>query len=568
MHRILKFRIPALFCALAVIACELIAHPFVNMGVDDDGPYILMVQHLVTTGHVAYNGWAAPMLTWQLYLAAAFVKLFGFSFTTVRGSTILVAAVLAFFLQRILVRSNINERNATIATLALVLSPLYLMLSVTFMTDIHGLFAVILCLYACLRALQSATPRAAIAWLCFAVASNAVVGTSRQIAWLGILVMVPSTLYLLRANRRVFLAGAAATLAGVVFIFACLHWLKHQPYNIPEHILPKSLHLAHTLAEFIHTFLDIPFFLLPIFAIFLPQLRKSRPRVLAILSAIAIGYILLAIVRSHVHPNALLEPIEADYVSPTGLFPLYLQGAPPVFLHPPVRLLLTIASIGGLIGLFASFTLPHKTPSPTPRLSSHQLNILLLPFAAANILLLIPRATEWLTDRYLLILLAIALIFLTRFYQDQVRPRLPLTSAILVAIMATYAIAVTHNLFALDRARVALAAETRAAGIPDTAFDNGWEYNFGTELQFAPSLNFPTIVVPANFYTPTPPPPPGTCTTYYADETPHVHPRIGVSFDPNACAGPAPFAPVHYSRWLASAPGTIYVVRYTEPAKP
>ncbi len=66
------------------------------------------------------------MLLWQLYLGAALIKLFGFSFTTVRMSTLLVSMVLAFFLQRTMVRASISERNATIGTLALVLSPLYL----------------------------------------------------------------------------------------------------------------------------------------------------------------------------------------------------------------------------------------------------------------------------------------------------------------------------------------------------------------------------------------------------------------------------------------------------------
>jgi hypothetical protein len=122
------------------------------MGISDDWPYILMAQKLAATGHVVYNGWASPMLGWQLYLAAAFIKLLGFSPTVVRMSILLVAAALAFVLQRVLVRANISERNATIGTLALVLSPLYLMLSVTFMTDISGLFAIVLCLYGCLRA--------------------------------------------------------------------------------------------------------------------------------------------------------------------------------------------------------------------------------------------------------------------------------------------------------------------------------------------------------------------------------------------------------------------------------
>src|ERR1700679_3602463 len=128
MHLIRRLRIPALFCALAVLACELIAHPYTTMGVCDDGPYILVTQKLATTGHIVYNGWSAAMLVWQLYLGAALIKLFGFSFPTVRMSTLLVAMALAFFLQRIMVRSAITERNATIGTLALGLSRLHLLL--------------------------------------------------------------------------------------------------------------------------------------------------------------------------------------------------------------------------------------------------------------------------------------------------------------------------------------------------------------------------------------------------------------------------------------------------------
>ena len=140
-------------------------------------------------------------------IGAAFIKLFGLSFTTLRMSTLLVAMVLAFLLQRTLVRAGITEFNATLGTLAFVLSPLYLH-ALGRLHDRHP------------RPLRHPSlplrlpPRPAsiyhpstIAWLCFAVITNAFFGTSRQLAWLGILVMVPSTLWLLRSRRRVFLTG-------------------------------------------------------------------------------------------------------------------------------------------------------------------------------------------------------------------------------------------------------------------------------------------------------------------------------------------------------------------------
>ncbi len=572
MQHIRRFRIPALFCALAVLLCELISRPYVNMGVADDWPYILSAQTLAATGRIVYNGWAAPILGWQLYLGAAFIKLFGFSLTTVRMSTLLVAMVMAFVLQRTLVRANINERNATIGTLALVLSPLYLMMSVTFLTDIYGLFAIVLCLYGCLRALQASSSRATIGWLCFAVATNAICGTSRQLGWLGVLVMVPSALWILRAQRRVFFAGAAANLAGAGFIFVCIHWFAKQSYTIPEHVVVDTFPVAHTLGSMAYFFLDFPFLLLPIAAVFIPQIFKSRPRVIAILSAFSLGYVLLAIHWRHLHPGILLEPTMRDWVNVHGIFEGNdLQGTPPIFLSLAVRILLTILSLGGLIGLIASIFSARPNPSAADSaapISWKQLGILLAPITIAYTLLLIPRAaSSVIYDRYALGLLVVATLCLVRYYQDRIQPQLPIASILLVGIMAIYGVAVTHNMFALYRARVAVAAELRSAGIPDTSVDNGWEYNLGVELQHSDHINESSIVVPAHTYVPASPLDPGTCPMHSSDQTPHVRPLYGVSFDPNACYGPAPFAPITYSRWLASSPGTLYVVRYTAASK-
>jgi hypothetical protein len=160
------------------------------------------------------------------------------------------------------------------------------------------------------------------------------------------------------------------------------------------------------------------------------------------------------------------------------------------------------------------------------------------------------------------------LLYLTRYYQDRFQIRLPFAAAFLVGIMAILGVTMTHNTFAFYRARVVLAAELSAAGVPDTSIDNGWEQNLDVELQHTDHINFPTIVVPAHAYIPISPPAAAPCTMFFYDYTPHVHPLYGVSFDPNACYGPAPFAPVHYSRWPHLTPGTLYVVRYTPAVKP
>ena len=395
LHPSRRLRLPALFCALSVLLCELISRPYVNIGIADDGPFILMARTLATTGHIVYNGWAAPILAFQLYLAAALVKLFGFSFTIVRLSSLLVAMATAFLFQRTLALAHISERNATIGTLALVLSPLYLMLSATFMTDIFGLFSIIVCLYGCLHALQASSDRATILWLCFAIAANALCGASRQIGWLGILVMLPSTLWLLRSRRPVLLAGSAATLLGALFIFTCLHWLKHQPYIVPEHLLPKSIHGPEVLKTFFFVFLDTPFLLLPLFVLFLPALSKRNRFSLAVVLVILVAYTLISLHRGY---PFLMEPLAGDWVNPQGIYgSSHLLGDPPLFLSNPVRLLFTIASLGGLLGLIVSLFLSRPTaPSAEvpEAISWKDLAILLLPFAIAYTLLLLPRTAD------------------------------------------------------------------------------------------------------------------------------------------------------------------------------
>ncbi len=575
-----RFRFPAIFCALAVLVCELISRPFANMGICDDGPYILIAKNLAATGHVAYNGWSAAMLIWQLYLGAAFIKIFGFSFTTVRSTTLVVSLVLTFFLQRTLVRCGITERNATIATLALVLSPLYLLLSVTFMSDIHGLFAIVLCLYGCLRALQSATSRAAISWLAFAVAGNAICGTSRQIAWLGVLVMVPCTLWLLRSRRRVLVAGAGIALTGVVFILGCMAWLKHQPYTLSESVHINSIRFAALGQQFLHFFLDVPFLLFAVVVLFLPQIRRIRRPVVPILAAALVVYALLAF---HLKRLPFLEPTSGDWFTIFGGYQSLPQGTAPVFFHVWIQALLTLAMSAGLVGLITVLIRSGRmvTGNRTPeQISWNDIAVLVVPFSIAYTLLLFVRAAailgdrDWelyhyqaVLDRYALGLLVVALLCLVRLYQERVEARLPLSAVLLVGLTAVCGVAITHNTFALYRARISMAAELESAGVPETSIDDGWESNMLVELKYSGHINDVGIAFPAGTYIPVAKPTDTKCPMFWYDKMPHVQPVYGVSYDPDACYGPAPFAPVHYSRWLAVAQGTLYAVRYTDTAK-
>jgi hypothetical protein len=386
--------------------------------------------------------------------------------------------------------------------------------------------------------------------------------------------MIPSTLWLLRANRRVLFAGAAATIVGFLAIGTCLLWLKHQPHTTPGTYEVSNVPWLPILSTLLRFFLEFPFLLLPVSGLFLLVLPKSKLRIIVpICGAVGI-FIFLATYPSHLRGSfsSFLEPTlgmrGSDFVTIYGGYESLSQGTPHLFLPIWVQGLMTAVSLGGVVGLVLSCFAtrrPKEVVPETVSISWSQLGILLGPFAAAYTGLLIYRAlavandhSGWVFDRYSLGLLLVVLICLVRLLQDRVESRFSPWGFVFIAIMAVYGVAFTHNTFTLDRARVAMAAELRAAHVPDTSVDNGWEYNLLVELQHTPFIQ----------YIPRPPVPADTCTMVLGNNFPHIHPLYGVSFEPSICAGPAPFPPIHYSRWLASEPGTLYVVRYTDGSAP
>jgi hypothetical protein len=63
-------------------------------------------------------------------------------------------------------------------------------------------------------------------------------------------------------------------MVGALFILACMSSINHQPYVVPERLLPKSLPVLQIARHLTFFFLDAPF-ILPLVAVFLPVLWRS-----------------------------------------------------------------------------------------------------------------------------------------------------------------------------------------------------------------------------------------------------------------------------------------------------
>ena len=273
-----------LFCALLLAICFLIPNPFVNMGLIDDWSYIRTAQIFAQTGHLVYNGWATASLGWQVVWGALFIKLLGFSFVAVRLSILPIALASVYLLHQILIRFGIERGYAVFGTLTVALSPIFLQLTDTYMTDIPGMFCMLLCLYLCQRALATTTDGRVFAWLLLATVTNLVGGTARQTIWLGALVMVPSTLWMFRRRRALFWSGMLLWVVSAVIVFLCMRWFNRQPYFLPETLFPRGLSFRDffflALREVvigIKWFLCLNLLVLPVLAAWWP-LALSVPR--------------------------------------------------------------------------------------------------------------------------------------------------------------------------------------------------------------------------------------------------------------------------------------------------
>jgi hypothetical protein len=571
MKTAVRRRLWALGCSLSLLVCLPLIRPWLDIGIIDDTSYTRSAQLLAQTGHILYNGWAAPILGWHLYWGALFIKLFGFSFNVTRLSTLPVAMAAAFFSQRSMVRTGLTEWNATLATLTLILSPLFLPLTFSYMTDIGGYFVIVLCFYACLRALQAEGDGTACWWIAFAAISNGVGGTIRQISWLGLLVIVPAALWLLRGRRKVVLCGLFAMILGLVIMAGAMEWYKHQPMALPEPLWRGSLtqdrvrNIVRGMSRFLF---DAPLFLLPVLLLFLPKVRwKDRYDWVAFIGASS--FIIAALLLIQPLPRvAWLEPVIGNYVTEHGVIDgSFINGSRPVILTDPIRAVLTVLVIAGLASLTA--VLLRKPVSNRQELddviSWNALFLLVGPFLAVSLALIVSRASiDMVFDRYLIPLLFFALLLLVRYYQQQVSRQLPRYSVLLLSVVALYGVGATHDTFVMLRARMNAVHELEARGVPDAQIDGGWEFNTWAILNRSADLRIDEKTK-SQFSTAVAENPEVICKPEFSEKLRTGFPKYALSYDPDECGGPVGIPAVPYHEWFGPRNTSIYVVSAWKP---
>lgn len=121
---------------LAWLFLIFLVNPIGEFPLNDDWGYAKVVQHLIETGEYRPGTWPVMTLFTQVWWGAAFAKVFGFSFTILRISTLVLAILGSYWVYRACLNLHEDRFWARVALVTLALNPLYFHLSFTFMTDV------------------------------------------------------------------------------------------------------------------------------------------------------------------------------------------------------------------------------------------------------------------------------------------------------------------------------------------------------------------------------------------------------------------------------------------------
>lgn len=121
---------------LIYILMIIIVNPVGDFALNDDWIFAHPVFSILKTGNYGSDTWSAPIFISQVFWGLLFCLFTGFSFTTLRFSTLVLAIAGIYIVYFLTYNLSKSKRLSFILALLLLVNPLYFCLSNTFMTDV------------------------------------------------------------------------------------------------------------------------------------------------------------------------------------------------------------------------------------------------------------------------------------------------------------------------------------------------------------------------------------------------------------------------------------------------
>ncbi|AKL74370.1 Dolichyl-phosphate-mannose-protein mannosyltransferase [Actinobacteria bacterium IMCC26256] len=216
----------------------------------DDWSYLVTLFRWVDTGRIEFNNWVSMSLLGQLWIAAPIAAIWGHATTVVQTQTAILGSIGLLCVLWLGRRLGLSWGLAALAALTIAVSPLWMVLSTTFMTDVPSFTFSLAALLIATIALQRRPISMPLLLLAIALSTYSVLIRQYAIVPL-IAIVVAGFLATARARRKnatiaLVIACVISSLAIVVFFI----WWSHVPdAKSIAPTLPNARHLRTTFIK-------------------------------------------------------------------------------------------------------------------------------------------------------------------------------------------------------------------------------------------------------------------------------------------------------------------------------
>ena len=487
-----------LFLAMVWATIVVVIDPIGEFALNDDWVYALAVRSILDAGRFALPSPASANVIAQAYWGALFCLPFGFSFTALRISTLVLGGIGVLALYLLLREFGSNRRIALLGALTIAVNPLYLGMAASFMTDVPltSLFTVSLWLYVRGARRDDAVALGGAFVLAFAAIFI------RQFALVLPLAFGVAHIARKGTGRRALAIAVLPFVLGIALQLAYSHWLiatGRTPFiPVPLSNLLPRMPLLFVIRATRITLNILPYIGLcvaPFLAYLVLARRWSaqadrwRPswswRLVAMLS---VG-LTVALVAS-----GRIMPVLGNVLTPTGLGPLTLRDTYLLHSNLPrisavtTDLWLVATALGASAAVLVGLAVVPMLASLVYNLRCRawlraewpQLLMLTVVSSYTGGLLLVAYSAG-LFDRYLLPLIPPLMVLLLPQSVDAwpARERFwrVLPCYLLLALYAAFSVPATHDYLAWNRARWRATDFLMQAGVTPRQIDGGYEFN-------------------------------------------------------------------------------------------
>src|SRR5262245_30260427 len=459
---LLKTLAPGAALLLIFVAAIFLLHPLPNLPFHDDWTYAWSVEHFLRTGELRVLDWSVHYPFVQILWGALFCLPFGFSFSALRISTVVLAWIGGVALYGTLRELGRGRSESFIATVVLVANPVFFVLGFSFMTDVPFLSFVNIAIFFIARGLSRKSSLEIYAGCIFAACALFI----RQIA-----VAIPASLvlyFLFAPSHRSWKYLLPATLLCLLFFLtpiftAQVFGATSQSKSLTTWVIDFWLHhydqaVSGVLRIFVHTGLALVPLCLPVVTSV-----YRRPLFWAVAGALFLltGFSMLL-------AGEIPNPQDGMWqLNTLGRERHLLQGSPmrdflPLWLNPLLFVLSFLSSaviivkvvdvirtgIGNLPGLFIWYG-----------------------FSQFGLIMALWFFGPWGSDRYAMVLLPPLILILTN---SQIKSKVALAT---ITVLFALSLLVVWNETQTSRAIAQGVAWLRARNIPFANIDAGYVFN-------------------------------------------------------------------------------------------